>query len=43
LPRKPKGLQEFCERFPEARPVIVGAQGVSLAEFFLMDLQRHFL
>lgn len=34
---KASGLRRLCERYPEARPLLVGAQGIPLEEFFNRD------
>ena len=34
---KASGLRQLCERYPEARPLLVGAQGIPLEEFFSRD------
>lgn len=33
LSGKTKGIRKFCERFPEARPILVGFQGIPWQEF----------
>ena len=39
-PRKPKGLSAFLRRFPNAKPLIVGAGGMPLEEFFSTDPRK---
>ena len=39
-PRALGGLDEFAKRWPSARPVVVGAGGIPLEEFFTGDLQH---
>lgn len=34
---KTPGLEKFCQRYPEAQPLIVGYGGMSLEEFFSTD------
>ena len=38
-PGKLAGLTAFCQRYPKARPLIVGSGGVALEEFFNADPQ----
>jgi uncharacterized protein len=33
-PRKSRGLALFCKRYPKARPLVIGGQGIPLTEFF---------
>jgi predicted AAA+ superfamily ATPase len=37
LPTKTPGLERFCQRYPEAEPLIIGAGGMPLEEFFRTD------
>ena len=39
----PKGLAEFCNIYPEANPLVIGSQGISLDEFFKTDPKEIFL
>ncbi len=36
-PKNPKGISEFLKIYPEARPMIVGSEGMPLDEFFRSD------
>ncbi len=41
-PENPKGLREFCKRWPEAHPMLIGPGGIPFAEFFAEDPKERF-
>ena len=41
--KNPKGLAEFCNIYPEANPLMIGSQGMSLGEFFKTNPKELFL
>ena len=38
-----QGLAAFCGKYPEARPLVIGNQGMGLEDFFLSDPENLFL
>jgi len=42
IPGKLKGMREFCAKYPEAKPVIIGPGGISFEEFFSSCIQDIF-
>jgi predicted AAA+ superfamily ATPase len=42
-PKNPKGLAEFCNIYPDAKPLMFGSQDISLSEFFKTKPKEIFL
>jgi len=36
----PKGLQSFVEKFKNATPIVVGADGIAIADFLLQPIEN---
>jgi predicted AAA+ superfamily ATPase len=42
-PQNPKGVAEFCRLYQDARPLIIGSQGMPFDEFFRTNPKEVFL
>ena len=40
--KNPKGVAEFCREYPDAKPLVIGSQGVPLDEYFRTNPEEIF-
>lgn len=43
IPGKLKGIAEFCKKYPDAKPLIIGTGGISFIDFFSNSPQKFLL